>query len=177
METTTDVGSTVTRFDRANYQLQSSILQQSINYAFTQAMNNSLCTASVKMCISYVTHCFTAAVMMMFLEKCYSCSPSFIGLNIWKSEGTKSALYGMCGRTVQPRLAKLSSLQTGMRPSIIVLREQGCLLLWPNTENSSLQLRQCCDVAVRVDGLSGFLDIQKDHPFPIPQDSALHFTP
>ena len=32
------------------------------------------------------------------------------------------------------------------------------------------------DVAVRVDGLSRFKEIRKDHPFPIPKDSAHHFT-
>jgi len=28
----------------------------------------------------------------------------------------------------------------------------------------------------RVDGLSGFQEIQKDPPFPIPKDSTYHFT-
>jgi hypothetical protein len=30
--------------------------------------------------------------------------------------------------------------------------------------------------AFRVDGLSGLKEIQKDHPFPIPKDSAHYFT-
>ena len=77
-------------------------------------------------------------------------------------------------------LAKLDNvlhgLQTGMGPGVIVLQEKGCLLLWPDSGNSSLQLSQRRNVAVRDDGLSGFKEIQKDHPFPIPKDSAHHFT-
>lgn len=67
-------------------------------------------------------------------------------------------------------------LWTGMGPDIIMLQEKSCLLLWPDLRNSSLQLSQHCDVMVTADGLSGFQEIQKDHPFPIPQDSAYHFT-
>jgi len=63
----------------------------------------------------------------------------------------------------------LHSLQTGMRPGVIVLQEKGCLLLWPDSGNSSLQLSQHRAVAVRVDGLSGFKEIQKDHPFSNPK--------
>ena len=62
-----------------------------------------------------------------------------------------------------------------MEPGV-VLQEKGRLLLWPVYGNSSLQLSQRRDVAFRVDGLSGFNEIQKDHPFLIPRDSAHHFT-
>ena len=34
----------------------------------------------------------------------------------------------------------LHGLQTGMGPGVIVLQEKGCLLLWPDSGNSSLQL-------------------------------------
>ena len=41
-------------------------------------------------------------------------------------------------------LAKIDSvlhgLQTGMGPGVIMLQEKGCLLLWPGSGNSSLQL-------------------------------------
>jgi len=70
----------------------------------------------------------------------------------------------------------LHGLQICMVPGAIVLREKDCLLLCPDSGNLSLQLSQCRDVVVRVDGLSGFKEIQKDHPFPIPNDSAHHFT-
>jgi hypothetical protein len=46
----------------------------------------------------------------------------------------------------------LHGLQAGMRPGVIVLQENGCLLLWPDSANSALQLSQNRDVAVRVDG-------------------------
>ena len=39
------------------------------------------------------------------------------------------------------------------------------------SESSSFHLSQHCNVAVRADGLSGFQEIQKDHPFPIPTDT------
>jgi hypothetical protein len=50
-------------------------------------------------------------------------------------------------------------LQTGRGPGIIVLQEKSCLLLWPDPGNLGIQLSQCCDVAVRVDGLSRFQEI------------------
>ena len=70
----------------------------------------------------------------------------------------------------------LHDLQTGMGPGVNVLQEKGCLLLWPDSGNSTLQLSQHRDVVVRVDGLSEFKEIQKDHPFPIPKNSAHNFT-
>ena len=68
----------------------------------------------------------------------------------------------------------LHGLQTGMGSGVVVLQEKGCLLLWPDSGNSSFQLSQRRDVAVRVDGLSGFKEFQKDHPFPIPEE--VHIT-
>jgi len=44
------------------------------------------------------------------LGKCCPHSPSFIGLNRWKSEDAKSGLHSGCGRTVQPRLAMWSMI-------------------------------------------------------------------
>ena len=71
----------------------------------------------------------------------------------------------------------LHGLRTGMGPGVIVLQEKGCLLLWPDSGNSGLQLRQRRDVAARVDGLSGFKKIQKDHPFPIPKRECTSLYP
>ena len=71
-------------------------------------------------------------------------SPSFIGPRRWKSEGTKSGLYGVCGTTVQPRLTMCSTvfrLVWGLALSCCI--EKGCILLWPDSGNSSLQLSQC----------------------------------
>jgi hypothetical protein len=64
----------------------------------------------------------------------------------------------------------------GMGSGVIVLQEKGFLLLWPDSGKLGLQLSQRRNVAVRVDGLSGFQEIQEDHAFPIPKDSARHFT-
>jgi len=55
----------------------------------------------------------------------------------------------------------LHDLQTGIGPGIITLQEKSCLLLCPDPGNSSLQLCQCRDVAVRVDGLCGFKKSKK----------------
>ena len=62
-----------------------------------------------------------------------------------------------------------------MGPGIIVLGEKDCCL-WPGSGSLSLQLSQCHDVVVRVSGSSRFQEIQKDRPFPIPNDTAHHFT-
>ena len=40
----------------------------------------------------------------------------------------------------------LHSLQTGMVPGIIMLQEKGCLLLWPDSGSSSLQLTQLVQI-------------------------------
>jgi hypothetical protein len=44
---------------------------------------------------------------------------------------------------------------------------------WSDSGNLGVQLCHHCDVAVRVNGLSGFQKIQEDQcVFPIPEDSA-----
>jgi len=79
-------------------------------------------------------------------------------------------------------VAELSSqgwqhgLQTAMGTADILLEEKGCLLLQSNSGSWILQPGQCCDGAVIVEGLSGFQEMQKNHPFPNPKDSARHFT-
>jgi len=40
-------------------------------------------------------------------------------------------------------------------------------LLWPDSGSWSFQLIQHCNIAVRIDDLSRFQEIQKKHPFPI----------
>ena len=61
-------------------------------------------------------------------------------------------------------------LQTGMESGIIMLVEKDCRLLWHYSGSLS---HRCCDVAVRVDGFSGFKEIQKDHSFPVTKDSHI----
>jgi hypothetical protein len=122
-----------------------------------------------------VAHCFTAYMMVSWLRKCCSHSSSFISLNRWKSEGAKSGLYNGCGKTIQPRFTMCSMVfKLVLGPGVIMLKEKGCLLLWPDSENSSLRLSQHHVLAVY--GLSGFKETRKVHPFRIPKDSAHHFT-
>jgi len=106
MATTTSTKSRSTVFDRVNSQLQNTLFSivTTISYAFLPAMNKSLHATlmSGSNAVAEVTHSFTAAVTASLLGKCCPCSPSFISLNRWKSEGGKSRLYGGCGRTVQP---------------------------------------------------------------------------
>ena len=47
-------------------------------------------------------------MMVSLLGECCLHCPSSINLNRWKSESTKSRLYGGCSRTVQPKLAMCS---------------------------------------------------------------------
>ena len=104
----------------------------------------------------------TAAATALLLGVCCSHSPSFIGLNRWKSKDAKFRLYSGFGRTIQPRLAmRLHGLQTDLRPGVITLQEKDCWLLWPDSESLSLHLSQHHDIAVGVDGLSRFQEIQK----------------
>ena len=45
-----------------------------------------------------------------------------------------------CDRTVQPTLAMCSTVFKLVGLCIIVLQEEGCLLLWPDSESSSLSI-------------------------------------
>jgi len=124
-----------------------------------------------------VTQLFTAVMTALLLGKCCSRSPSFIGPNRQMTEGTQYQICSRCGRTVPAKAGSmLHRILTGMGPGLIVLQEKGYLPLWPDTVCSSLQHSQHCDVVVRGNGWSGFPEIQKDQPFPIPKDSAHHST-
>ena len=72
-------------------------------------INKSLCGKLVKSAAVEVTHCFTAAMTALLLGKYYSQRLSFISLNRWNSEVTKSG-YSGCGRRVQPRQATCSAV-------------------------------------------------------------------
>jgi len=63
-----------------------------------------------------------------------------------------------------------------MGAAVIMFQEEGCPLLPPDSEILSLQLSQYRNVVVRVDDLSGFQEIRKDHLCPIPEDSEHNFT-
>jgi len=71
-----------------------------ISSAFSPTMNKSLHAALVKICTTGGDQLF---------QSCYDgVIASFIISKRWKSEGTKSELYGGCHRTVQPRVAMYS---------------------------------------------------------------------
>ena len=71
-----------------------------ISSAFSPTMNKSLHAALVKICTTGGDPLF---------QSCYDgVIASFIISKRWKSEGTKSELYGGCHRTVQPRVAVYS---------------------------------------------------------------------
>ena len=119
-----------------------------------------------------VTHCFTAARTPSLL---CSQSPSFIGPNRWKSKGAKSGLSeGVVHQSSQHW--QYEGLKVGTGSAIIVLQKKGFLPLWSDSVSLSIQLDVMTQWLARVDGLSGFQEIQRDHPFPIPKDSAHHFT-
>jgi len=148
-----------------------------IGYALSPAMNKSLHAVLVKICTSGDGPLFHGSydgviARKMLLTQSLFPRPEQMEVRrhqiltirwVWYDIPTKIDIV-------------LHSLQIGMGPGVVVLQEKGRLLLWPDSGNSSLQLRQSCDVAVKVDGLSRFKEIQKDHPFPIPKDSAHHFT-
>jgi len=94
METTRATRSTITLFDRANSQLPHT------NCIFTSNKQEHACCIRTNLYQWRWTN-----VSQLLLWYCCPWSPSFIGLNRWKSEGTKSRLYSGYGRTVQSRLA------------------------------------------------------------------------
>jgi len=148
---------------KSNSQLQTT----TISYAFSPAMNKmnkSLHVSLIITCSGNDSLFHSCCARRMFPH-----IPPFINLNKWKLEGTKSELYREC---------VLHILPTDMGPDVIMLQERGCLLLWPDSGSLSLQLSQCHDVAVRINGSRnhGFQEIHKDHPIPIPKDRAHHFT-
>lgn len=66
----------------------------------------------------------------------------------------------------------LHGLPTGMEPDVIRLQQKGCLLQ-PDFGNLSLQLSQCSDVAVRINGL---YRSQKNHMDHLLSQKMLHIT-
>jgi len=93
---------TATMLGRANSHPQNTFSTQSPPLAIR--FHQSACHVH-KRALVEMTHCFIAVMTALLLEKCCSCSPYFIGLNTFQSEGNKFILRGGFGRTVQPRLA------------------------------------------------------------------------
>ena len=114
--------------------------------------------------------------MVLLLGKCCLCSPSFIGLNRLKSEGAKSTLYSRCGLDNPAKISSvLHCLQTDMGPRVIMLQEKGCLLFLPDSRSLSLQLGQCCNAVVRIDGLPRVLE-NSEGSTPFLSQNTVHIT-
>jgi len=146
-------------------------------YALVPAMNKSLHAVLIKICISGGGPLFHSSYDSVVARKMLPTQPIFhrpeqMEVRKRQIRTIRWVWYKSPAKTDNV----LDGLQTGMGPGVIVLKEKGCLLLWPDSGNSSIQLSQHRDVEVRVDGLSGFKENQKDHPFPIPKESAHHFT-
>ena len=123
-----------------------------------------------------MTHCFIAAMTASLLEKRCPHYPSLLAHTDRSQKASNlDCIVGGLDRSAEIS-NMLHSLQTGTRPSIIILQEKGCRLLWLDSKCSSLQLSQHQYVAAWLDGLSGILEIWMDHPFPITNDYAHHFT-
>ena len=92
-------------------------------------------------------------------------------LNKRNSECAKSGLYSGWGRIVKTGNV-LHGLQSGTGLSVPVSQEKGCFLLWPDSGSSSIRLSHqlWCNQSWFVQ------EIQKDHPPPIPKDSAHDLT-
>ena len=139
-------------------------------YAFLPAMNKSLHTALVKIHArggdSLFHSCYDGIIARKMLPMQY------IFHQTKQTEVRKHSIW-----TIQwvwcYSLSKISpvlnGLQTGMRLDVIMLQEKSCLV-------SGMTLEVWAFSWGRVDNLSRFLEIQKDHPLPISEDSAHHFT-
>jgi len=118
-----------------------------------------------------VTLCFTAFVTASLLGKCFPHSPSFISPNRRKSEGANLRLCSGYSKTIYQWLMMFSmSFKLVWAWHYVTRDELSSSLAWLwNVERSAQSVLWCSRV-------SGFQEIQTDHPFPIPKDSAHHFT-
>jgi len=76
---------------------------------------------------------------------------------------------GIAGQCSQCTGNVLYNLQSVMETDVIVLQENCCLPLRPDSGSLSLQVSQHHDVEARADGLSEFQEIQKDLLSTIPK--------
>jgi len=114
-------------------------------------------------------------------QRCCPHSLSFVIPNRWKSEGDKSRLYSGCGRTVQPRLVMCFMVfELVWDLEILCFKRKAVfsgltLDVWAFSFTSWWSWRW----SWHHDGQCwwfGFQEIQTDHSFPIPKDTAHHFS-
>ena len=107
--------------------------------------------------------------MTSLLGKCCPHGPSFISPNRWKSEGFKSGLYSGCGTMIQPTLAMRSTVFKLLWDLMLSCCKRK--VVWSfDSEILSLQLSYHWNVEVRTDGLFEYQEVNKNHPFPIPNE-------
>ena len=123
------------------------------------AMKKCLHAALIKISVSGGDPLFCNCYDGVIARKMSPHTLSFMGLNIWRSEGAKSGLYDGCGRTVQTRLAVCSTVFCRYGAWCYHVARERFMFY------SCLALEV---VAVGVGGLSGFQAVWKDCPFPIP---------
>ena len=70
----------------------------------------------------------------------------------------------------------LHGRETGKGPGVVLLHVKFCLFLWPDSENSCVQLRQYLLNALWIDSNSRLQDGQKNHTLLIPKDYAYHLA-
>ena len=133
-------------------------------------MNKSLHTMLVKTYTSGGDQLFHSCCGTVVPRKMLPTQSIFHWTKQMKIISAKSRLYGRYGREVQPTLVMFFTIFK------MVLQEKDCLLPWPDSESSSLQLNQYHDVVARLDGLPELQETQKNHSIPIPKDSAHHST-
>jgi len=136
-----------------------------IKYALLPVMNKSLHVMHVKTCSSGGDPLFHSYYDGIVARK--ALLTVHLPLN-WGSESQKVpnsnyivSVIGQCGRDWQ--ILPQSSNWYGDW-HFFIARERLSSLAW--VLSLSLQLSQCCDIAVRIDGLPGAREIQTDHDFP-----------
>jgi hypothetical protein len=143
-----------------------------IGYALLPAMNQSLHAALVKMCTSrggplfHSSYGGVIARKMLPTQSIYH-QPEQVEARRRQIRTIRWVWYDSPAKIDNV----LHVIQTGIGPGIIVLQEKGCLLLWTDSGNSSLQRSQHRNVAVRVDGLSRRITIT-----PFLSQKTVHIT-
>ena len=179
METTTDTQSKITLFIEKILSYKTLFLDivATIGYALSPAVSKNLQAALVKICTSGGGPLFQSSYDSVVGRKMLPTQFVFHRPEHMEVRRRQIRTIGWVWYNSPTKIDNvLHVLQTAIVPGPILFQEKSLLLLWPDSGNSSLQLSQRRNVAVRVDGLSGFKEIQKDHNFTTTKDSAHHFA-
>jgi len=112
-----------------------------IGHALSPAMNKSLHAALVKICTSRGGPLFHNLYDGVIARKILSTQSIFHRPKQMEVRRGQIRTIRWVWYNSPPKIGNvLHGLQTGMGPGVVVLQEKGCLLLWPDSGNSSLQL-------------------------------------